>query len=202
MKPRRPSPAFLIACLALFVALGGVSYGFATGEIDSRELRDNTIRTRDLRNNDIRGKDVRNSSILGRDVARNTLGGTDINESRLATVPDAAKLGGVASSSYLRGDTAGFAALTLGTGSTADPLNAPPAYDVDPLGYVHLRGSMLTTGSPALTLPAGARPATVSHFLVSDNAAGSERVDINTNGELTATGDPVSLDGITFKAAP
>ena len=168
MKPRRPSPAFLIACLALFVALGGVSYGFATGEIDSRELRDNTIRTRDLRNNDIRGKDVRNSSILGRDVARNTLGGTDINEARLATVPDAAKLGGAAAGSYLRADATGFANLALGTGSTAAPTEAPPAYDVDPLGYVHLRGSMLTTGTPALTLPAGARPATLSHFRAAD----------------------------------
>ena len=93
MKLRRPSPALLIACLALFISLGGVSYGVATGFIDSRELKNNTIRTQDIRNNDIRGKDIRNSTIGGRDVAFNTLTGSDITESRLATVPDAAKLG-------------------------------------------------------------------------------------------------------------
>ena len=31
----RPTPATAIACLALFVSLGGVSYGVAAGSIDS-----------------------------------------------------------------------------------------------------------------------------------------------------------------------
>jgi len=96
---RRPSPALVIAIIALFVSLGGVSYGFATGSIDSREiknndvrtrdLRNNDIRTRDLRNNDVRGRDIRNSTVQGRDVALNTLTGDDINESRLGNVPSA-----------------------------------------------------------------------------------------------------------------
>jgi hypothetical protein len=34
---KRPSPALIVACLALFLSLGGVSYGVATGFIDSRE---------------------------------------------------------------------------------------------------------------------------------------------------------------------
>ena len=85
---RRPSPALVIACIALFVSLGGVSYGVATGFIDSREIRNNTIRsgdvrnntlrTQDIRNNEVRGFDIRNSTIQGRDVAFNTLTGADI----------------------------------------------------------------------------------------------------------------------------
>jgi hypothetical protein len=96
---KRPSPALVIACLALFVSLGGVSYGVATGFIDSREIADNTIRskdirnsairTQDLRNNEVRGFDIRNSSIQGRDVAFNTLTGADIEESSLGKVPSA-----------------------------------------------------------------------------------------------------------------
>jgi hypothetical protein len=96
---RRPSPALIISVIALFVALGGVSYGFATGSIDSREIKNNDIRTRDLRNNDIRtrdlrnnevrGRDIRNSTVQGRDVALNTLNGDDINESELGKVPSA-----------------------------------------------------------------------------------------------------------------
>lgn len=97
---RRPSPAFVVACLALFVSLSGVSYGVATGFIDSREIQDNTIlgkdirngtvRTEDLRNNEIRGFDIRNSTVRGVDVALNTLTGADIDESKLAKVPAAA----------------------------------------------------------------------------------------------------------------
>ena len=88
---RRPSPALVISIIALFVSLSGVSYGVATGFIDSREiknneirsrdLRNNEIRTRDLRNNEVRGIDIRNSTVQGRDIALNTVTGEDINES-------------------------------------------------------------------------------------------------------------------------
>lgn len=108
---RRPSPALVISCIALFVSLGGVSYGVATGFIDSREiknnqvrsidLRNNTIRTFDLRNNEVRGFDIRNSSVQGRDVALNTLTGADVSEEDLGQVPDAAALGGKAANQYV-----------------------------------------------------------------------------------------------------
>jgi hypothetical protein len=99
MLSRRPSPALVIACAALFLSLGGVSYGVATGFIDSRELKDNTIRSRDvrnntlrtfdIRNNEVRGFDIRNSSVQGRDVAFDTLTGDDVSEEDLGKVPSA-----------------------------------------------------------------------------------------------------------------
>jgi len=76
-----------------------VSYGVATGFIDSREIknneirsldiRNNEIRTRDLRNNEVRGIDIRNSTVQGRDVALNTLTGEDVKEDTLGKVPSA-----------------------------------------------------------------------------------------------------------------
>src|SRR5712691_974691 len=94
---KRPSPALVISMIALFVSLGGVSYGVATGSIDSREIKNNSIRskdirnnqvnTNDIRNNSVRGKDVRNSSLTGADVAANKLTGADVLESSLGTVP-------------------------------------------------------------------------------------------------------------------
>jgi hypothetical protein len=80
----RPSPALVIACIALFLALGGVSYGLATGAIDSREIKNNTIRSRDVRNGALRGRDIRRGTIAGREV----------RESRLGTVPGAASVDG------------------------------------------------------------------------------------------------------------
>jgi hypothetical protein len=79
MRRLTPSPAMIVALIALFLSLGGVSYGVATGFIDSRELKNNTVSTKDLKNNDIRSKDVRN----------NGLAGADINESSLGKVPSA-----------------------------------------------------------------------------------------------------------------
>jgi hypothetical protein len=90
----------VIALIALFVSLSGVSYGVATGFIDSREIknnevrsldiRNNDVRTRDLRNNEVRGIDIRNSTVQGRDIALNTLTGDDILEDTLGKVPSAA----------------------------------------------------------------------------------------------------------------
>jgi hypothetical protein len=110
---RLPSPALVIACVALFVSLGGVSYGVATGFIDSREIKNNTIRSKDVRNNtlrtfdvrnnEIRGFDIRNSTIQGRDVAFDTITGADVSEGSLGKVPSA----GTADSATTAGSVGG-----------------------------------------------------------------------------------------------
>jgi hypothetical protein len=76
---RRPSPALVIACIALFVAMGGVSYGLVR------------ITSRDIKNNTIRSRDVRNGGLLGKDLKRATVGGREVNEARLGLVPLAAR---------------------------------------------------------------------------------------------------------------
>jgi len=96
---RRPSPALVIALIALFVSLSGVSYGVVTGFIDSREIknneirsldiRNNEIRSRDIRNNEVRGKDIRNSTVQSRDIAINGVTGEDVKEDTLGKVPSA-----------------------------------------------------------------------------------------------------------------
>ena len=99
LLPRRPSPAMIIALIALFVSLSGVSYGVATGFIDSREIknnevrsldiRNNQVRSIDLRNNEVRGRDIRNSTVQSRDIAINGVTGDDVKEDTLAKVPSA-----------------------------------------------------------------------------------------------------------------
>lgn len=74
---RRPSPALVISCIALFVSLGGVSYAVTTGSIDSREIK----------NNSIKGIDVKNRSLTGNDIGGDRLGGGSIKESTLGIVP-------------------------------------------------------------------------------------------------------------------
>jgi hypothetical protein len=110
---RRPSPALVISMIALFVSLSGVSYGVATGFIDSREIknneirsldiRNNQVRTRDLRNNEVRGIDIRNSTVQGRDIALNTVTGEDVKEDTLGKVPSATAADSAASAESVGG---------------------------------------------------------------------------------------------------
>jgi hypothetical protein len=81
-----PSPATVLAALALFVSLGGVSYAVATGSIDSRELRDNSIQSRDVRDGGLQSRDLRDGSVQGRDVANGTLRGHDVRNGALGGV--------------------------------------------------------------------------------------------------------------------
>jgi hypothetical protein len=213
IRLRRPSPALVIACLALFVSMGGVSYGFATGEVDGREIkngavtnldiRNGTITTKDLRNNEVRGADIRNSTIGGRDVALDTLGGNDIKESTLGKVPDADYLDGVDSNAFVRKEAPAFTPLTLTGGAATVTGETAPGYDVDTSGYIHLQGTFNSAAGPAFTLPAGFRPVGPSRFIVRDNTT-PRILTITPTGDATvagATGD-VSLDGVTFAPAP
>ncbi len=73
---RRPSPALVIACIALFVSLGGVSYGLATGSIDGREIK----------NRSLTGNDIKDKSLRGSKAKPDTFGGGAVKESTLGTV--------------------------------------------------------------------------------------------------------------------
>jgi hypothetical protein len=69
----RPSPALVVASLALVVALGGTAYATTA----------------------ISGSTITDHSIAGRKLINNTLTGTQVKESGLATVPSAANAGTV-----------------------------------------------------------------------------------------------------------
>jgi hypothetical protein len=134
------SPATVLAGLALFVSLGGVSYGVATGSIDSREIQNGTVQSRDvrdgslqgrdvangtLRSRDVRdgvlsGEDVRDGSLAGGDLATNTLGDREIDESQL----DINRLGGIGVSRYVKNVTR---VETRTANDAMTPKSAPPA---------------------------------------------------------------------------
>ncbi len=88
---RRPSPALGVAVIALFISLGGVSYGVAIGSIDSREIKDNSIRGKDLRANSVTASEIKRRSLDGTDIKIDRVGGNAVKEQSL----DAAKIGKV-----------------------------------------------------------------------------------------------------------
>ena len=89
-----PSPALAVACVALFVSLGGVSYAVATGSIDSREIKNNTVRAKDLRSGSVTASEIRRRSLDGTDIKIERVGGNAVKEqvlevSKLRKVPSA-----------------------------------------------------------------------------------------------------------------
>ena len=98
---RRPSPALGVAVTALFISLGGVSYGVATGSIDSREIKDNSVRGKDLRSSSVTAREIKRRSLDGTDIKHDRVGGNAVKEQSL----DGSKIGQVPSA--VAADTVG-----------------------------------------------------------------------------------------------
>jgi hypothetical protein len=90
---RRPSPALIVSCVALFAALGGTSY--AAVKITGKEIAKRTIT----------GGNVKNRTLGPKKVRLDSLTGNQINESTLGLVPkasDADTIDGVDSTELMR----------------------------------------------------------------------------------------------------
>jgi hypothetical protein len=125
IKDWRPAPGTVLGTIAIFISLGGVSYGVATGSIDSREIKNNTVGTKDIKNNSLRGKDIRTGTVLSGDVRNSTLTGTDVrNDSLTGNDVLESSLGKVPSATTA--DTAGAANLAGFSAATAGLLHTSP----------------------------------------------------------------------------
>jgi len=80
---RRPSPALVVAVTALFVSMGGVSYAVATGSVDSRAIKDASVRGKDIRANTITHREIKRRSLDGTDIKVERVGGNAVKEQAL-----------------------------------------------------------------------------------------------------------------------
>ena len=101
MRPstsNRPSPALLVAMLALVVALSGTAIALpGKGTVDKNDIKKNAIKSKqvvnesltggDVQNESLTGGDVQNESLGGGDVQNNSVTGDDVDESTLGPVP-------------------------------------------------------------------------------------------------------------------
>jgi hypothetical protein len=166
----RPSPALIVAIIALIVSMGGTGYAAFT-----------------LPNNSVGTKQLKNGAVTAAKVKRHSLTGAQINLKKLGTVPAARDAGRA-----LRAGTAAPTGKAGGAlaGTYPNPFIAPaepvhmvgaagqPQFDVDwtnvnagfqpagfykdPFGTVHLQGDVQrTTGTDAtiFQLPPGYCPA-------------------------------------------
>lgn len=151
---RRPSPAFVIACIALFSSLGGVSYGVATGSIDGREIKDGSIRNPDFKNGTLRGQEAKPDGF----------GGGAIKESTLGQVPSAATAGGAANSAVVAATGAGVRGRNVASAGRIGPGRYQVIFNQNVQGCVYVA----TVGDDAAGGP-GTGVASVSSLSTNPN---------------------------------
>lgn len=74
----RPSPALVISCLALFLALAGSAFAAKTASIGSRQIVDGTVRTVDLRDNAVNSPKIANATVTADDLGPDSVGSEEI----------------------------------------------------------------------------------------------------------------------------
>ncbi len=148
---QRPSPAFVIACIALFSSMGGVSYGLAAGSIDSREIKNGSIRNDDFKNGTLRGQEAKPDGF----------GGGAIKESTLGVVPGAS---GVANSAVVAATGAGVRGRNVASAGRSGPGRYEVVFNQNVQGCVYVA----TVGDEAAGGP-GTGVASVSSLATNGN---------------------------------
>jgi hypothetical protein len=94
---RMPSPAMVVACIALTVALAGTSYAAITlprNSVGTPQLRANAVGAKKLQARSVGPAKLKNNAVSERNVRDDSLTGAKINEASLGEVPSAAVVAG------------------------------------------------------------------------------------------------------------
>ena len=89
-----PSPAMVVACISLAIALGGTSYAAITlprNSVGTKQLQANSVSAKKLKSNSVGPAKLKINSVTGAKVKSDSLTGEQISEASLAKVPAATK---------------------------------------------------------------------------------------------------------------
>lgn len=84
--------ANVVATLALFIALGGVSWAavkLPKNSVGSAQIKKNAVAASEIKKNAVAGSEIKTNAITSSDVKNNALTGSDINAGTLGKVPSA-----------------------------------------------------------------------------------------------------------------
>ena len=87
----RPTPAMVVALIALFVAMGGI--GYAAAKIGSKDIKVNAVKSRHIANGAVTKKAIHKGAVVGVKIANGTVTGrklasNSIRASKLAGTVD------------------------------------------------------------------------------------------------------------------
>jgi hypothetical protein len=147
-KSRKSSAALVLSAIAVFMSLGGVSYGLAAASVDSRTIENNTVRSKDIRNNHVNTKDLRNGSVKGPDVLESSLGTVPSAKSaQTAASAQSAQSAQSAESANSAGNVDGMSLAKISYGAP----DGSPLTDVVSVGGVTIQASCSGGGNIAVS---------------------------------------------------
>lgn len=144
---RLPSPAMVVACIALAVALGGTSYAaikLPRNSVGTSQLRKNAVVATKLSARSVGPQKLQNNAVTTRAVKDNQLTGAKIVEASLSKVPSAVAADKAASADSVGGYMVKRFASTVapnGPGATVLSLNGLVITMTCPSGAVALRAN-------------------------------------------------------------
>ena len=151
---RLPSPAMVVACIALAVALGGTSYAaikLPRNSVGTNQLQKNAVVASKLSARSVGPQKLQNNAVVTRAVKDDQLTGAKIVEATLAKVPSAANADTAANATLAGGNTVKrFTTIVApgGADATVLDLNGLTITLACPGGSVVLRGNN-TSGEAA-----------------------------------------------------
>ena len=207
---RRPSPAMIVAILALVVAMVGTGYA-------ASKLPKNSVGTKQLKANAVTTAKIKKEAVTGAKIKKKTITGVDINLAKLGTVPSAsvantANALAPMEATHLVGapNEPGFEGGSSNVGAAGPFKLNPVGFYKDHSGVVHLEGvAKVGPEGFIFTLPPGFRPASGTLALFEPLEEGDVLVfgsnlnieGFSFDGKVLGAESVVSLDGITFRAA-
>jgi hypothetical protein len=168
IRRRLPSPAMLVACIALIVALGGVSYAASVlpkNSVGTAQLKKKAVTAAKLRKNAVSSSKVKDDALTGADISESSLGrvpsAANAADAAHATSADSATNANNASNATNAASAADAAALNgraanqllrAAKGTQASPLQTPPGSTA----YVTAAEATITAPGPGYVIVDGA----------------------------------------------
>ena len=122
VRAMRPSPALVVAMVALLAAMSGAAVALpGKSTVNSGDIKDGGVKAKDIKNDAVRSKHIKAKSVKGSDVQDDALKGKQILEDKLEAVPEAKTVQTV----ELFGDSFQRANATDGASTAAAQAAAP-----------------------------------------------------------------------------
>jgi hypothetical protein len=182
---RAPSPSMIVACIALFVALGGTSYAaikLPANSVGTKQIKKSAVTGVKVKNATLTGVKVKNATLTGAKIKDASLTGADIVASTLGKVPSAASADSVVDGAVgpaqfgtIPGARVRRAtAVTVNTGATA-----VLSYDATDFNV----GGVFDSAQPTrMTAPVAGRYLIIATMRWESNAGGRRTVALEVNG--------------------
>lgn len=163
---RAPSPSMIVACIALFVALGGTSYA-------AIKLPANSVGTKQIKNSAVTGAKVKDATLTGADIVASTLG----------KVPSAASADSVVDGAV---DPAKFgtipgARVRHAASAVTVQHNATAVLSYDTTDF-NIGGVFSATQPTRMTAPVAGRYLIIASVRWYPNASGRRTIALEVNG--------------------